>query len=61
MPATAIDLRRPLRDFGLDSLMAAQLRHQLRDQYGIDVSSGRLLGDESVARLTAGLTERSLA
>ncbi|ORT54272.1 hypothetical protein BKD26_35730 [Streptomyces sp. CB03238] len=48
-----LDPRRPLCDLGLDSLMAAQLRLVLRDDFGADVALRRLLGGESAAGIMA--------
>ncbi|MEY9847848.1 acyl transferase domain-containing protein [Streptacidiphilus sp. BW17] len=50
-----VDPRRPLRDLGLDSLMAVQLRRILERDFGVEVSTSRLLGDESTAAIAAGL------
>jgi acyl transferase domain-containing protein/acyl carrier protein len=58
MPATEIDERRSLRDLGLDSLMAAQLRQLLHRSHGIEITAGRLLGPESLASLGKSLAER---
>ncbi|MFF9286476.1 type I polyketide synthase [Streptomyces griseosporeus] len=56
MPASAVDERRSLRELGLDSLMASQLRQRLHRSHGVQISAGRLLGTESVAVLRASLT-----
>ncbi|MFI0816215.1 type I polyketide synthase [Streptomyces sp. NPDC021098] len=56
MPLGDLDPRRPLRDVGLDSLMAARLGQQLRREHGIEVTAGRLLGAESLETLTRSLT-----
>jgi acyl transferase domain-containing protein/aryl carrier-like protein len=45
-----IDARRPLRDYGLDSLTALQLRAELRG-HGIEIPPHRLVGAESPAQL----------
>ncbi|MGW2211218.1 type I polyketide synthase [Streptomyces sp. NPDC001781] len=50
-----VDPRRPLRDLGLDSLMAVQLRRILKQDFGVEVPTSRLLGDESAAAIAAGL------
>ncbi|WP_333767254.1 type I polyketide synthase [Streptomyces sp. IBSBF 2435] len=55
LPASDIDERRSLRELGLDSLMASQLRLRLRRSHGVEVTAGRLLGAESVASLRESL------
>ncbi|MFF4218697.1 type I polyketide synthase [Streptomyces nondiastaticus] len=55
MAPDGIDPRRPLRDYGLDSLMAARLRQQLLTEHGLVVSVTRLLGGESAERLARDL------
>ncbi|MEU2711949.1 acyltransferase domain-containing protein [Streptomyces sp. NPDC007205] len=59
MDAADMDERRSLRDLGLDSLMASQLRQRLRHGHGIEISAGRLLGAESLAGLCASLARHS--
>ncbi|MFG2996883.1 type I polyketide synthase [Streptomyces sp. NPDC048340] len=51
MPADLLDSRRPLRDFGLDSLMATRLRRRVREDHGVDITADRLLGGASVAEV----------
>ncbi|MEU6541301.1 acyltransferase domain-containing protein [Streptomyces sp. NPDC047000] len=51
MPPEQIDEHRALRDYGLDSLMAHQLRKELLD-HGIEISLNRLVGTESARQLT---------
>ncbi|MFD9903744.1 type I polyketide synthase [Streptomyces sp. NPDC059063] len=55
LPVSAIDERRSLRELGLDSLMATQLRQRLHRGHGIEVTAGRLLGAESIASLGRSL------
>ena len=50
-----LDRRRSLRDLGLDSIVAARLRERLRRTTGIELPIARILGQESVDGLTAGL------
>ncbi|MFF0789097.1 type I polyketide synthase [Streptomyces spiralis] len=52
-PEDQLDRRRPLRDLGLDSLMATQLRAHLRSDWGLELTAGRLLGPESLNRILA--------
>lgn len=54
MSVEDLDERRPLRDYGLDSLMAAQLRLRLRSECGMDITAARLLGAESLNALEQG-------
>jgi len=48
-----LDARLPLRDLGLDSLMAVQLSRKLLTDHGIDLAAKRLLGAEPVGRILA--------
>ncbi|MCQ4079761.1 acyltransferase domain-containing protein [Streptomyces sp. RB6PN25] len=57
MAVTDIDLRRPFRDYGLDSLMAAQLRQRLRKETGLEVTAGRLLGADSIGSIARSLAD----
>ncbi|MFF7361706.1 beta-ketoacyl synthase N-terminal-like domain-containing protein [Streptomyces sp. NPDC008125] len=59
MSVGAIDERRSLRDMGLDSLMATQLRQRLHRDHGIEITAGRLLGPESVESIRKSLAGRS--
>ncbi|WP_051843933.1 type I polyketide synthase [Streptomyces sp. NRRL S-813] len=52
-PEDQLDRRRPLRDLGLDSLMATQLRAHLRSDWGLELTAGRLLGPESLNGILA--------
>ncbi|MFG3357654.1 phosphopantetheine-binding protein [Streptomyces griseofuscus] len=51
-----LDPRRSLRDLRLDSLMAVQLRKQLKTGCGVDITAGRLPGGESLERIVRDLT-----
>ncbi|WP_330464791.1 acyltransferase domain-containing protein [Streptomyces longwoodensis] len=54
LPASQVDVRRPLTALGLDSLMAAHLRQRLLAEHGIDVPVGRLLSPLPIADLLTG-------
>jgi acyl carrier protein len=54
-----VDPRRSLRDLGLDSLMATQLRRILHRELGVDLPTSRLLGNESAATIAADLREEA--
>ncbi len=56
LPAGQLDPRRPLRDFGLDSLMAVALVARLRAGLGLEVGVGRLLGGEALGDIALELT-----
>ncbi|WP_051094948.1 type I polyketide synthase [Streptomyces sp. LaPpAH-108] len=60
MEATQLDGRRTLRDWGLDSLMAVRLSQQLRRECGIEISAGRLLGNDTLDALEASLALNAL-
>ncbi|MEV6838827.1 beta-ketoacyl synthase N-terminal-like domain-containing protein [Streptomyces sp. NPDC051133] len=47
----ALDPRRSLREYGLDSLMAVRLGRQLQSTFGIELTSADLLGGDSLREL----------
>ncbi|MFJ8827052.1 acyl carrier protein [Streptomyces sp. NPDC102467] len=51
MEASDLDGRRPLSDYGPDSLMAGRIRLQLARDHGLEVTAGQLLGARSPAHL----------
>ncbi|MEV6113836.1 acyltransferase domain-containing protein [Streptomyces sp. NPDC052109] len=55
LPVTGLDPRRPLRDYGLDSLMAVRLQQRLRAEAGMEVTAGRLLSAESLGSIMGSL------
>lgn len=52
-PAYRVDVRRPLRSQGVDSLMAIQLKRKLEAALGVTVKAADLLRDDSVAEVSA--------
>lgn len=56
--AGRINTQLALRDHGLDSMMAGQLRRELRRATGTDVTMQRLLGGESIDALVRSLTNK---
>ncbi|GAA2246451.1 hypothetical protein GCM10010430_30630 [Kitasatospora cystarginea] len=55
LPVARLDRDRSLREQGLDSIMAVQLRRRLERECVVRVSVDRLLGPESAGELCAGL------
>lgn len=53
LPAGRLDLRRSLRDYGIDSLSAAKLRVGFRRATDQDIALSRLLGDSSLKELVS--------
>ncbi|MBM7167678.1 acyl carrier protein, partial [Streptomyces sp. G44] len=51
MEAAELDDRRPLCDYGLDSLMASKIRLRLAREHGVEVTAGQLLGSDTLARI----------
>ncbi|SFW70727.1 type I polyketide synthase [Amycolatopsis australiensis] len=64
-PPASVDLRRPLRDLGLDSIMATQLRRAVSAATGVSVTAAELLepvsAEELLARLAAEPGHRNAA
>ncbi|MEV6978043.1 beta-ketoacyl synthase N-terminal-like domain-containing protein [Kitasatospora sp. NPDC093806] len=56
IPEHHLDHHRPLRDLGLDSLMATQIRTHLHTTYGLTLTTGRLLGPEPLHHLLTTIT-----
>ncbi|MGW1199783.1 type I polyketide synthase [Streptomyces sp. NPDC002536] len=56
LPADRIDRARSLRELGLDSVMATQLRRRLQATHGLEVPVDLLLGADSIEALLGELT-----
>lgn len=61
MDAAQVDPRRPLRDLGLDSLMAVELATAFRRGLGLEVSAMDLLGGRTLVALAARLVDAAPA
>jgi 6-methylsalicylic acid synthase len=57
LPVAAIELKRPLIELGVDSLLTVGLRIRLQRRYGVDLPPTILWGHPTVATLTAYLVE----
>jgi 6-methylsalicylic acid synthase len=57
LPVSAIELKRPLIELGVDSLLTVGLRVRLQRRYGVDLPPTILWGHPTVATLTAHLVE----
>lgn len=58
-PVTEIDLSKPPAHFGVDSLIAVELRNMLVLQAAADISIFNLLQTPSLAALAASVAEKS--
>ena len=59
MPLENIDMMRPPHSFGVDSLVALELRNWFAKEVGADVSVFEILGNESIRDLGLRAAERS--
>ncbi|GAA1939524.1 type I polyketide synthase [Kitasatospora viridis] len=59
MRADQIDAARAMNRFGLDSLMATQLRSGLRKDFGIDAPLSRLMGSDPLSAVAAALASEA--
>lgn len=46
-----LDSERPLTTLGLDSLMAVELSNRLKNEFGVDIPTMKLMDDASIARI----------
>jgi acyl transferase domain-containing protein/NAD(P)-dependent dehydrogenase (short-subunit alcohol dehydrogenase family)/NADPH:quinone reductase-like Zn-dependent oxidoreductase/acyl carrier protein len=58
MPAERIDVKRPLTEMGIDSLMAVELQIAINVTFGVEFSALELTRGYSISQLTAPLLER---
>ena len=61
VPSESLDAARPLAEQGLDSLRAIELKHEIDDRFGIDLSIAEILGGMSIAQLAARLEQCACA
>ncbi|MFB9904225.1 SDR family NAD(P)-dependent oxidoreductase [Allokutzneria oryzae] len=52
----SLDHRRPLNKLGMDSLMAAEIRTRVKNEYGVDIPMLKLLKGASIEDVTAALS-----
>ena len=53
MPATAVAVDKPFADYGLDSILGAELVEQIRGALGIKIEQARFYDFSNVSRLEA--------
>jgi phthiocerol/phenolphthiocerol synthesis type-I polyketide synthase C len=58
LPVGAVSPLRPLKDQGIDSLMAVEVRTRVRRDLGVPLPVGRILGGSAICELAADLTAR---
>lgn len=61
VPLSQMHPERPLSAFGLDSLMALELKSQIETQLGVPVSASTLLGADSIRQIASHVLERLAA
>ncbi|KAG9235236.1 hypothetical protein BJ875DRAFT_399470 [Amylocarpus encephaloides] len=59
MPEEDIDVQKPTHSYGVDSLVAVELRHWLGKEILADVSIFEIMGDESLAGLSLLIAQKS--
>jgi acyl carrier protein len=58
IPAERIDVKRPLTDMGIDSLMTVELQIAINMTFGVELSALELTRGYSIAQLTTPLLQR---
>lgn len=58
LPASKLDVNKPLNQFGLDSLMALELKNRMQAELGMTIPLARILTGPPVMQLTTLLIEK---
>ncbi|GLY51440.1 type I polyketide synthase [Lentzea sp. NBRC 102530] len=57
LPAETLDRQRPLNKLGMDSLMATEIRTNVKNEYGVDIPMLTLLKGATVDQIVAALSQ----
>ena len=57
-PPGSVEVRRPLADMGIDSLMTIELQYAAKERFGVELPLGALAGGATIEDLSAKLLQR---